>query len=257
MRAWLVVVLACSDPQPEPQPEPEPEPEPQPEPDPQPQPGEVVQAVVIGDSIAAGYNAPGQVGYAQLIAGELGVPLMDLAESGATSDDARARVAGASFPPADGGVIVLINVGGNDFNDSVSTILDASQTAAAAATLRENLRAIVGDVRASYPDAAVYIDTIHDPTDGMGTVPPEFDEGFCEMLHNPLLTPSLRQQALTNLGTMNAAITGETSSLGAYLVDVHGAFMGHGMNSGGERLIDGDCAHFTGAGHAFLKGLIL
>jgi lysophospholipase L1-like esterase len=243
--------------------------------------------IVVGDSVAAGYNAAGNNGsggrgYTRLLldnhpdfpdyAGHTlharwpAAEYRDLAESGATSSDARARVQsalGGSLPATvPGDVLVLINVGGNDFNDSIGVMINSSATATAAAELRANLADIVEMLRARYDrpaegkQAVFLIDTIHDPTDGMGTVPPEYGNGFCETIQNPLFTPALRAQALTNLATMNDAITGEAAAQGATLVDVHAAFLGHGMHSGSARLIDTDCAHPTTAGHDHLRRVI-
>jgi lysophospholipase L1-like esterase len=228
--------------------------------------------IVVGDSIAAGYNAsnnnaPGGGGYARRVANALGgaggTQLRDLAESGANSDEAAARVAGASLPSVAGDVLVLVNVGGNDFNDSIEVMLSPAATAAAAANLRANLADIVTTLRARYEDASAgaavvfAIDTIHDPTDGLGTIPPQYDDGFCETIQNPLFTPELRAQALANLGTMNAAIAAEAAAQDGVLVDVHGAFLGHGMNAtGADKWLANDCAHPTTDGHDHLHQIV-
>jgi lysophospholipase L1-like esterase len=226
--------------------------------------------IVVGDSIAAGYNAssnnaPGGGGYARRVADALagGTQLRDLSQSGANSDEAAARVAGASLPSVSGDVLVLLNVGGNDFNDSIEVMLSPAATAAAAANLRANLADIVTTLRARYEDAAAgeavvfAIDTIHDPTDGLGTIPPQYDDEFCATIQNPLFTPELRAQALENLGTMNAAIAAEAAAQQAVLVDVHGAFLGHGMNgTGADRWLSNDCAHPTTDGHDHLHQIV-
>jgi lysophospholipase L1-like esterase len=238
--------------------------------------------IVVGDSIGAGFNAsnnnaPGGKGYARLVtdnhpmypdfadkhirAIEPAVQFRDLAQSGATSDEAAARVRNSlgSLPVHDGDTLVLISVGGNDFNDSIQTILSPQATAQAAARLRTNLADIVERLRGKYDDGAgrravFAIDNIHDPTDGLGTIPPQFTDGFCGTIQNPLFTPQLRQQALVNLATMNTEIAAEVAELGAALVDVHASFLGHGMNgAGADKWLAGDCAHPTSDGHHHLR----
>lgn len=221
--------------------------------------------IVVGDSLAAGYdaagnNGPSGSGYARRVANDLpGVAFRDLAESGATSADAAARVRGAigSLPDVDGDVVVLINVGGNDFNDEIAVMISAELTAQAAAELRTNLADIVTRLRGKYGDRAVFlIDDIHDPTDGMGSVPPQYDEGFCSTLSNPILQPAAAT-ALANLATFNAAIAAEAVEQDAHLVPLHGHFIGHGMNApAGQRWISDDCAHPTSEGHGHLRDLV-
>jgi lysophospholipase L1-like esterase len=221
--------------------------------------------IVVGDSLAAGYdaagnNGPGGQGYARQVANDLpGVAFRDLAESGATSADAAARVRGAvgSLPAVDGDVLVLINVGGNDFNDEVAVMISPELTAQAAAELRGNLADIVGQLRGKYGDRAIFlIDDIHDPTDGTGSVPAGFDEGFCATLSNPVLQPAAGV-ALDNLATFNAAIAAEAAAQAAHLVPLHDHFLGHGMNApAGQRWISDDCAHPTSEGHGRLADLV-
>src|SRR5262245_9680071 len=134
--------------------------------------------IVVGASTGAGYDAPGRTGsggqgYARQIvdnhpshpdwanrslrALRPDVQLRDLAESGATSADARARVQGAlgGLPPeVDRDVLVLIHVGGNDFNDDIATMIDPNVAMQRAAALRANLADIIGRLRARYDHPA-------------------------------------------------------------------------------------------------------
>jgi hypothetical protein len=87
-------------------------------------------------------------------------------------------------------------------------------------------------------------------------VPPQFDEGFCSTLSNPVLQP-LAAQAIENLATFNDAIEAEANELGAHLVPLHDHFLGHGMNApAGQRWISDDCAHPTSDGHGHLRDLV-
>jgi hypothetical protein len=118
----------------------------------------IALAIIVGDSIAAGYDARGRNdtggrGYARqmvdahpefpafvghdLSTHSPGVDFRRVAESGATSGDALGNLRdalGGSLPrTVDGDVVVMIHAGGNDFNDSVLTIISAAETARVAA----------------------------------------------------------------------------------------------------------------------------
>jgi len=235
----------------------------------------LAMVLVIGDSVAAGFNAhgqnaPGGHGYARLLFAENLEPVhpslmfFEVTHSGADSSEVLAdlRVAlGGSLPKAvPGDVLILINVGGNDFNDHLATILDTSHTTAAASTLRSNLAEMIGLLRERYAAGGnhveLMVDNLYDPTDGMGTVPAQFTQGFCETIQNPLLNASLRMTALHNLDLMNQAIADETAAQGGHLIDLHAAFLGHGMNAGADRWIDADCAHPLDQGHDLIRRLI-
>ena len=158
-----------------------------------------------------------------------------------------------------GDVIASINAGGNDFNDSIYTILDPVRTAAVAAQVRANIAEMIRLLRERYEGPAagksvlVMVHNLHDPTDGTGRIPAGFDDGFCGTIQHPLFTDGLRAQALANLGTMNVEIAAAAADGGAVLVDVHSGFMGHGMNGGSERWLSGDCTHPTDDGHHHLR----
>jgi lysophospholipase L1-like esterase len=232
-----------------------------------------------GDSIAAGYdaagnNGPGGKGYARLLlsnhpdygaygaahlsAVASGVDFRDLSESGATSDEIRADLQARidSFPAVvDGDVLLTISAGGNDFNDNVLVMVSPQLAAQVAANLRSNLATMIALVRDRYEDPAlgkevfVVLQTIHDPTGGTGSVPLVFDDGFCEVLRNPLLQP-VAPLALDNLELVNEAIRAEAADQGAFLSDNHQLFLDHGMNApGAQRWLSGDCAHPTSEGH--------
>jgi len=245
---------------------------------------DLAMVVIVGDSVAAGYNAAGGNGeggrgYARLMVTNHadfpawnghdlatlypGVDFRRVADSGATSAETLSNVRHAldgDLPRSvDGDVLVLVNVGGNDFNDSVQTMIFPAQAEATAADLRANLAEIIGLFRERYEDHAAgeavvfLVDNIHDPTDGTGDVPAQFDDGLCEMIHNPMFTDGLRATALENLGVMNDAIAAEVTLQDVELVDIHAALLGHGMTSGSERQIDGDCVHPTSGGHDLLR----
>lgn len=253
-----------------------------------PLPGEAIDelslVILIGDSAAAGYNASGRNGegghgFARLMldnhpdypsyAGHSlrarwpSLAFADVSESGATSADALSNLRGAlrgGLPESvPGDVLVLINVGGNDFNDSILNIIDPGRTAAVSAEIRSNLAEMFRLLRERYENEGAgkrvvfLVDDLYDPTDGMGSIPPQFDDGFCEQLQNPLFVGTIRDTALMNLATLNAGTAEEVAAQGGHLVPVHDAFLGHGMNATTDRWLDGDCTHPTNGGHDAIR----
>ena len=246
---------------------------------------DVVLYINLGDSIAAGAVAAGENGiggggYARLITSNQtgypayddhhleavapGIDFRDLGDGGATSDDILDNLEGAlsGLPSsAAGDVLVTISAGGNDFNDSIWTMVTPALTEAAAATVRANLAEMVVILRDRYEDSdtelfIVFLD-IQDPTDGEAAIPPEFDDGFCEALQNPAFT-LVGETVLANLGIMNTAIADEATASGAMLAGYYDHFQGHGMNADppGDRWMSDDCAHPMDIGHHQLRVLI-
>ncbi len=233
-----------------------------------------------GDSLAAGYNATGTNdiggrGYARLlvdnhaswpaydevtlsaVAG--GVTFHDASESGAQSgeilDDLRDALDDDLPASVNGDVLLVISAGGNDFNDSVWTMVTPALASAAADTLASNLTQMISEVRARYEDPAagheviVVLFTIHDPTGGTCSIPAQFDEGFCETLQNPYFQAA-GFLVMDNLGLMNQAVSDTAAASGALVADLHQVFFDHGMNAAGsDRWLDDDCAHPNDTGH--------
>jgi len=243
--------------------------------------------IIIGDSVAAGYDATGRNGegghgFARLVyanhgaypayAGHdlrslhPGAQLARVAESGATSADAlsnlRSALSGDLPASVPGDVLVSINVGGNDFNDDIRIIIDPTSTAAVTAQLRSNLAEMFSLLRERYEDSAAgkvvtfLVDDVQDPTDGMGTIPPTFDDDFCGTINNPLFIPALRDQALANLATLNAGIAEEVTTQNGVLVGFHDGFIGHGMNATTDRWLSNDCTHPNDTGHDALRRIV-
>ena len=236
----------------------------------------------IGDSLAAGYNAtgrnrPGGHGNVRLLldnhpsypdmAGHHlsalfpSVDFRDLSQSGATSADALEavrRALGGSLPAAvDGDVLVTLICGGNDFNDDWVRMALPAATRAVAAALQTRYREIFRLLRERYerPElgrrVVFLVTNVHDPTGGTGSVPPEFDDGFCGTIQS--FPAAVRSVAVANLGIFNEAIAEVTAELGGHLVDNHAVFLDHGMSAGPDRWIDRDCVHPTDRGHDGLR----
>ena len=239
-------------------------------------------AIVIGDSVGAGYNASGLnasggQGFGRLLFNNHSAwpkyqghdlhtlypnaQFMSLAKSGATSGEMLSAVQSAlsgSLPKtANGDVLVVVNVGGNDFNDNTTVMISGPATEAAATKLRQNVAKALQLLKDRYnlpptKKLLVVINAIHDPTDGKATVPKNFTKGFCKALQNPLLL-TVAATVMANLGKMNAALKAEALAQSALFVDLQAAFQGHGMNSGPDRWIDDDCAHPINAGHDLIR----
>jgi len=221
----------------------------------------------IGDSLAAGYDAGGEYGYAWLLdenrgfssytghdlQTRSGAQVKHIADSGATSEEILDNLRDASLPSVEGEVVVTISAGGNDFNDEITTMVFAAYTEVAAAQVRANLAAMIDEVRGSYPSARIYVLNIQDPTGGTGTVPEGMDEGFCKFVDQwgAYIGPTV----VENLGIMNAAIAEEAAVQGVELVDYHAAFLDHGLNTSDGWMSD-DCAHPTDERHHQIRRLI-
>jgi lysophospholipase L1-like esterase len=237
--------------------------------------------LAIGDSVGAGYNASGLnaqggQGFARMVhTNHPAWPkcqgkdvhtlfpqaaFQSLADSGDTSADMLKVVQKAldgSLPKSVAGdVLVLVNVGGRDFNDNPTVMVSAPQTEAKAQQLRQNLAKTLTLLRDRYEVGGkkllAVVDGIHDPTDGKGTAPKGFTKGFCKVLASPLVVPFASTIA-ANFAKMNAALQAEAAAQGALYVDLQAAFLGHGMNSGPERWIDDDCVHPTNPGHDLIR----
>ena len=230
----------------------------------------------FGDSVAAGYNASSGHGYSVLLfrnhsdwpayaAHNLsavfpGVQWNDQSDGGAQSDDTLERVQRRLWMIPEGrdgdDTIVTINVGGNDFNNDIWTMIRPTQAGARADDLYDNLDEIMDMLEERYQDTSrgrelvILVDTIQDPTDGTGRVPITYQDGFCEMLQNPLIIDALRSVILDNLAVFNEHIAAAAEEHGAILVDTHGVLLGHGLNAEpADQWIDSDCSHLNNRGH--------
>jgi lysophospholipase L1-like esterase len=117
----------------------------------------------------------------------------------------------------------------------------------------DNLSAIVTILRDTYADPRIYVLNISDPTDGTGTIPPGGEyEGICVALET--YGGTLGPTAVSNLDRFNGRIASAAASEGVELLDVHGWFDGHGLNSS-DGWMSNDCAHPTDLGHNEIRRL--
>ncbi len=238
----------------------------------------------LGDSLAAGYNAAGNNGsgghgYARLLvdnhpaysayngatlsAVSGGVYFHDVSDSGATSDEILDNLEDAldgSLPATvNGDVLLTISAGGNDFNDSIWTMVTPALATAAADNLALNLTQMISLVRARYEVPAQGIEVIpvliniQDPTGGTMSIPAQYEDGFCETIQHPA-HQAVGGLVLSNLATMNDAIESAAPAQGGQVADMHAAFLDHGMNaSGADKWLSDDCAHPNDEGHHQLR----
>ncbi len=222
----------------------------------------------VGDSIAAGYDADDDGGYGWLLYRNLddeypeyeghdlwaaaGASVKHIADSGATSTEILDNLRDADLPSASGPVVVTISAGGNDFNDDPATMISEDATREMGERYADNLSDMVDVLRDRYDDVTIYVMNVQDPTDGEGTIPPGYDEGMCELLQT--YGAIFGDTAVANLGIFNEAIADAVDAEGALLLDYHGLFYGHGLNSGDGWMSD-DCAHPTQEGHHQIRRL--
>lgn len=229
---------------------------------------EVTLHLNLGDSMGAGYNADSGRGYAPLLhhnhaaytayaqhnlqAHFPGCQLTSRASSGDTSGD----VVGQSnnLPGSTGDTVVTIYVGGNDFNDNAQTMLLTSATQAAIDNWVGNMTTVMTRLRNAYDAPAagrklvVLIATIHEPTDGTGTIPSQYTDGFCSQLQQ--VPAGLVQVVMDNYNLFNAAIRDFAAAQGAIIIDTQALFFGHGLTVPvQDQWMDTDCAHATNEGH--------
>lgn len=230
--------------------------------------GDVDLYINLGDSVAAGYHAQDDGGYGWLLDRNLDDDFPDyegadlnsrssasvkhITESGATSRDVLGNLQDANLPSASGTVVVTISAGGNDFNDDYTTMISAEAAREAGEKYADNLSDMVSLLRNEYTDVRIYVLNVQDPTDGEGTIPSGYDEGMCELLEK--YGDVYGETAVANLGIFNDAIADAALAEGVELLDYHGWFAGHGLNSRDGWMSD-DCAHPTSEGHHQLRRL--
>lgn len=167
--------------------------------------------------------------------------------------DLRGRLSGLPASVA-GDVLVLINMGGNDFKNRPNAMINEAAARELAREIRATTAEIYRLLRGRYAlagKAVIFLqDNIHDPSDGMGTIPAGFTDGFCKALQLAVL---FKMQVLANLALLNGEIAAEVRAQGGHLADIHGALLGHGMNGGAARFLDSDCIHPLNTGHDLIR----
>jgi lysophospholipase L1-like esterase len=207
--------------------------------------------VVLGDSIGDG-GGQGPF-YYQLLPDQLSahygkaVAYVNRAQSGSTTAALVGQVAGLDHALS-GPVAVVITSGGNDMKDNLYQVLlgiDGPARAQMGANIEAALDALLepGRFGAGVEVRAFYAN-IYDASDGQGN----FADGGCVVSMN---SPSGSDLFFAN---WNGEIALRVDGAGQDVVDMHGAFYGHGFNHP-PSWYAGDCTHPSSVGHAELAAL--
>ena len=143
--------------------------------------------VAFGDSIAAGasLDAPSEA-YPSLLAQDLGLNLLNLAENGETSTELKEKIEELSKKEKQAvseAALITISIGGNDLigeenrrtvlTEALISVLSGDYTMSEELeeiyrTLKENLISIISMLRELNPDAVIFLQTLYNPylTDG-------------------------------------------------------------------------------------------
>lgn len=227
--------------------------------------------VNMGDSVAAGLWAGQDLAYSKLLyqnhasypayAGHSITGWFETAEyhdisvPGAATDDVLTKQV-PNLPPASGDVVVTIYIGGNDVtanpynlftDDGIQFVIDGYV---------EHMDGVIRALKHHYQgegrNLIVVLATVHDPTDGQGSIPAQFNAGFCGTISQ--IPPDLYDEALHNFGVYNDAIKAFAAEHGALVFDSHDMVLDHGMNASDEdRWLSDDCIHFNDEGHNQLR----
>ncbi len=200
--------------------------------------------VILGDSI--GDPPPGQTTYVaeltkRLAGGRPGsLRVVRGARAGARSRDlaAQARMLPADLP---GPVGIVITIAGNDLREAAAVAIGGADLEVRQGVRRNVADAIDDLVRpgrfGSGTEARVYLATIYDSSDGRGG----FVERNCPIAIGAVPTDPIFER-------WNADLADLARARGAKIVDIHGAFRGHGIASN-ESWYVRDCIHPNDAGH--------
>ena len=237
--------------------------------------------VNLGDSLAAGYYATSGNSYKALLvknnnllypthAGKdlstlfPGLKVVDKSKSGAKTSEILKQAQSVSGNLT-GNTLVLISAGGNDFNESMATMLFPLPVAQKATA---NLKQIATHFanKAKFPGTVTMVMlNIYDPTDGMGNIPNTGGlTGFCKTILKFGLVGGV---VITNLALFNQQLAAFASANKVIFADNHKLFLGHGFNYKNPlcKHYDSkdpslwfykDCAHGNNRGHHEIRKLI-
>ena len=244
-------------------------------------PTKVTLLVNIGDSHAAGYYATSGNSYKALLVKNNnllypaykgkdlstlfpGIKVVDKSKSGAKTSAILKQAKSVSGNLL-GNTLVVMSAGGNDFNESVATML---MPAAIAQKATGNLKQIAAHFAntAKFPGTVTLVMlNIYDPTDGMGNIPNKGGlSGFCKTILKFGLVGGL---VVTNLALFNGELAKFATANKVLLADQHKRFLGHGFHHADPKnkhynatdpslWFYKDCAHANNRGHHEVRTLI-
>lgn len=148
-----------------------------------------------------------------------GIRRVDLAEDGATTASVRnlqlRRIPGDLEPP----LLITLTAGGNDLVGLLDLgFLDAEGPGGPLArrivrNAADTLEEIVGELRIRFPDAALLVGTVYDPSDGTG----DLGDG------------RVRERELEALDAFNRRVDETARAADAVTIPIHDHFLGHGL----------------------------
>lgn len=245
-------------------------------------PADPVRVIFMGDSITAGFGAPGGLSYPELLedndrrrwpefeTDDLATThpgitdFVDVSVSGATTTTlldgqlpALKTRLGASVS---GETLVVITIGGNDVVRALSPTVDPKTVID---RMLRNIEDIVddlqGDDRFADGPPAIYITNVYEPSDGTGQVQATSTHEGCFFGFD-------FGDALPELARYNEAFEELARDKGFAAVDMRGHFLGHGFFSKDDDLdvhhpddptkwFDADCIHPNSRGHHEIRRL--
>ena len=235
-------------------------------------PVDPLTVVFLGDSITAGVGAGDGRSYSELLEENddatypdyaeidlqsqfpTATTFVNVAQGGAQTNDLPDQIAAIesqlSFPVA-GPVMIGLTIGGNDL---VNVIFNPSTRQQTVDAINANIGSFISwtEDASKFPDGAyVYLANVYDPSDGVG----EAEECFFGFDTS---------EAVIALQDANAANRVMAEQRGFAMVDMHGHFLGHGLNydmtdnaeydaADPTLWFESDCIHPNERGHHELR----
>ena len=249
-------------------------------------PKNLTQFINMGDSIAVGYGASAGLSYKELLLKNDNttypaykgmdliskfpkVKMVDTSKVGALSSDLATQTKSLTGN-ATGDTLVVISIGGNDFASALIGIsLDPNQTKVLGNKVTANLKLLLdhfGDSKLYPNKVMIMLFLVHDPTDGMGTLPAVSGlVGFCTMIQ--ALGGFVGPVVIKQLGLFNGIVRSYAQANKIHIVDNATHFLGHGYNCKDAKSkhynakdptlwFYNDCLHLNDKGNNELRKLI-
>ena len=250
-------------------------------------PPNVTQLVNMGDSIAVGVGATSGNAYKELLAKNNdtkyptfkgkdliskfpGVKVVDTAVGGAVSTGLASQLSSLKGNPK-GDTLAVISIGGNDFAAALmSIVMNPAATKTLGAQVTTNLKKVTTHFadKKLYPGKVmILLFLVHDPTDGMGTLPAGYTGlvGFCTLIQT--LGGFVGPAVVSQLAVFNSYLKSYAVTNNVLIVDNATAFLGHSYHYKNTKSkhynakdpslwFYNDCLHLNDRGNHELRRLI-
>ena len=250
-------------------------------------PTNVTQFINMGDSIAVGVGATSGNAYKELLlknndtkyptfkgkdlASKFpGIKMVDTGVGGAVSSGLVTQLSSLKGNPK-GDTMVVISIGGNDFAANLmSIVINPSATKTLGTQVATNLKKVVTHFsdKKLYPGKVmILLFLVHDPTDGMGTLPAGYTGlvGFCTMIQT--LGGFVGPAVLKQLAVFNSYLKSFAGVNKVLIVDNATAFLGHSYHYKNTKSkyynakdpslwFYNDCLHLNDRGNHELRRLV-